>query len=176
MPLLLVLAVVILLLLRGGGRASLGGRETAQTTDANGDTGASRSPSVAQDAIENFDQAIATLEGFGKGNNRPTRDNNPGDLRSAPGMIGIDKPGNDQVAIFGDVGDGWDALTNYVRSHAGKHPDWDFYDFFHYYLTGDTLGKPLAGQNDLDIYAENVANYVGVDPTDTVSGFLGIGG
>jgi hypothetical protein len=67
---------------------------------------------------------------------------------------------------------GFSALDNYITRHAASHPDWDFYDLFRYYLTGDTMGTPGPGQNP-DAYAEYVASQVGVDPTTPVFSVLG---
>lgn len=123
--------------------------------------------------LDNLAQAIASLEGFGIPGNRPTRDNNPGDLKSAPGMIGRDAPGSSGIAQFADAGDGWDALNGWITSHTSGHPEWDFYDLTHFYATGDTLGQPAQGEADPDKSAEAIAGYLGVDPTSTVLAALG---
>jgi len=123
--------------------------------------------------LDNFSQAIATLEGFGIPGARPTRDNNPGDLKFGPGMTGRDEAGSGGIAVFADVGDGWDALNGYITQHAAAHPEWDFYDFAHYYATGNTLGQPAAGEANPDSTAETIAGYLGVDPSSSISSVLG---
>src|ERR1700733_6527242 len=138
MPLLVVLAVVVLwALLRNSSAPLLG--TSVETTQADSPA-PSLNPGSPSGQLDNITQAIANLEGFGISGARPTRDNNPGDVKAGAGMIGTDAPGG--IAQFGDVGDGWDALANWVKSHAEAHPDWDFYDFTHFYATGNTLGTP----------------------------------
>ena len=123
--------------------------------------------------LDNIMQAIANLEGFGIAGTRPTRDNNPGDLQSAQGMISRDVVGPGGIAQFADVGDGWDALGNWVKSHTAANPDWDFYDLTHFYATGNTQGTPAQGEADPDASAEYIAGYLGVEPTTPVSTVLG---
>jgi len=119
--------------------------------------------------LDNIGQAIFQFEG-GQPNNLNVRNNNPGNLRSVPGMTGT----NDGYATFADIGDGWTALNNYITSHAAAHPGWDFYDFFQNYL-GQPVGSPVTStdQGNSDAYAEYVASYLGVDPTTPVSQVLG---
>lgn len=112
--------------------------------------------------LDNITEAIARMEGFYKNGSLAQRTNNPGDV----GTFGSN------VASYSDVGDGWDAVTAWVQTHITQHPDWDFYDMAHYYLTGSTTGKPGPKQNP-DAYAEYVANYLGVDPTTPVSSVIG---
>jgi hypothetical protein len=165
-PLLVVLAAVLLwALLRNGSAPLLG--TTDEATGGSASQAPSLNPQSPSGQLDNITQAIATLEGFGIQGNRPTRDNNPGDVKAALGMIGTDAPGG--IAQFSDVGDGWDALAGWVKSHVAAHPDWDFYDFTHYYATGDTLGTPAAGEANPDSSAEYIADYLGVDPATPVS-------
>ncbi len=87
--------------------------------------------------------------------------NNPGNLRSGPGQTG--SAGG--YAIFGSFGDGWNALVTWIKSHAASHPDWNFADMMNVYA-------PAGDNNNPGAYADYVANYVGADPTQTVSSFL----
>jgi hypothetical protein len=123
----------------------------------------------SQDALDNFTQAIFQYEG-GKPGNRNVVNDNPGNVRSGPGMTG--SAGG--YATFADVGDGWDALAAWVKKHITANPDWDFYDTFSYYLRGNTSGRTDA-QGNSDAYADYVADYMGVPPTSTVSSVLGYG-
>jgi hypothetical protein len=175
--LLLVLVAVWLFFLRGKGTRDLGqladgpagitgppvgSDQTNQSDQAN--------PQSMAGQLDNLTQAIATLEGFGIPGARPTRDNNPGDVRAGPGMTGTDSPGG--IATFADAGDGWDALGGWLTSHAAAHPDWDFYDLAHYYATGSTTGTPAEGEADPDTSAEYIADYMGVDPSTPFANVL----
>ncbi len=62
-------------------------------------------------------QAIARQEGFGIPGNRPTRNNNPGNLRASSLAIGKDAGG---FAIFASVADGWAALERQIGLDAGR--------------------------------------------------------
>jgi hypothetical protein len=115
----------------------------------------------SNNALDNIGEAIAQQEGYYVQGSLANRTNNPGDIGTFNGNVGS----------YSTPGEGWDALNTYITSHAQAHPQWDFYDFAHYYLTGDTMGKPGPGQNP-DAYAEGIANYVGVDPTQPVSSVL----
>jgi hypothetical protein len=106
------------------------------------------------------------------------RNNNPGNLKakrngSWPGQIGTDPRG---FAIFPDVSTGMEALQGYISSLVSKHPDWDFYDLFSYYLNGDTMAPTKTKEGDSNAYAEYVADQVGVDPTTPVAEAIGLGG
>jgi hypothetical protein len=171
-PLLLVLLIgALFLYLRERGSGALDQTEDGPA----GNTGPSQAPDQRLNPgstagqLDNLAQAIATLEGFGIPGNRPTRDNNPGDVRSAPGMTGTDSGG---IATFADQGDGWDALGGWITSHTAAHPDWDFYDLTHFYATGTTTGTPAAGEANPDDSANYIADYLGVDPSSPVSNVL----
>lgn len=124
-------------------------------------------PNGNQDALESFAQAVFHYEG-GKPGNRNVTNNNPGNLKAGPGMTG--KAAG--FATFDGQG-GWDALKTYIAKHASQHPEWDFYDFFDYYLRGSTVTPATDSQGNSDAYAEYVAARVGVDPTQNVSAALG---
>jgi hypothetical protein len=125
-------------------------------------------PAAGNDALDNFTQAVFQFEG-GQPGNRNVVNNNPGNVRSGPGMTGT----AGGYATFGDIGDGWNALGSWVTSHAAAHPDWNFYDFFNYYLRGSTTAASSDDQGNSDAYAEYVANFGGWDPTQTVASVLG---
>src|SRR5271168_977193 len=58
-------------------------------------------------------------EGFGITGDVPTRDNNPGDLRHAPGAM--HSPGDpDGIAKFATVEDGWSALDRQLALYASR--------------------------------------------------------
>lgn len=113
-------------------------------------------------------QAIFNFEG-----NQPGEiaydNNNPGNLKSAPGMVGTDRG----FAIFGSQSDGFGALESYISRHTAANPNWDFYDFFDNYLRGSTTAPAIDQQGDSNSYAEYVANYLGVPATTPVSSVVG---
>ena len=62
---------------------------------------------------------FAQREGFGKAGAVPTRDNNPGDLRHAPGAS--HEPGNpDGIGSFKTVAAGWAALDRQLALYASR--------------------------------------------------------
>jgi hypothetical protein len=124
-------------------------------------TGPGDSVSAQSDALDNMAQGIAQFEGYPLTGSLANRTNNPGNIGTYGG----------NVASYSDAGDGWDALNSYITTKAQANPEWDFYDFSRYYLTGDTQGQAGPNQNP-DAYAEYIANYMGVDPTQTVSSVL----
>lgn len=167
MPLLIVLLAVLLWLTFRGKSSTA----STVTPDASGDAG----PDYASN-MENLTEAWSRNEGFPVSGTIPNRYNNPGDLKGQGwnGQVGSSSGG---FAIFQDIGDGWDALTKYLRNMATKHPDWDFYD-----LSAHALGSPGEyplpvnnGEGDSNAYAERLADYAGVDPATQVSTFLGVG-
>jgi len=119
------------------------------------------------DAFDNFLQAIFQFEG-GRPGDRNVRNNNPGNLKSGPDMTGT----AGGYATFSTQGDGWDALTDLVNRRITAHPDWNFYDFFNYYLRGSTTAPSVDAQGNSDAYADYVAVNVGVEPTQTVASVL----
>ena len=146
------MVALVLLFFKGKAGAS------ASTVAAPGDT----VQSYGGDALDNLAQAVFQFEG-GKPGNINVRNNNPGNLRGGPNQIGIRGAGG--YAVFQDQGDGWDALNGWITRHAQTNPGWDFYDLFSVYA-------PKSDHNDPDAYAEYVANYMGVDPSQTVSSVL----
>ena len=167
MPLVIVAVVVAALWLLTKGKGAAAPRPTAPNAPVRG---VPVSTGVSSDALDNLAQAIFQNEG-GKPGNANVRYNNPGNLRSGPNQVGVGQVQDGTEAVFADSGDGWDALNGYITSKAAANPGWDFYDFAHYYLTGDTLGAGGPKQNP-DAYAESLANFLGVEPTQTVSSYL----
>jgi hypothetical protein len=158
-----VLLTVWLFLKRRGQNAANrdGGPSPSAPTDVT-------QPMTSSNALDDIMQAISDFEG-GRPGDRNIVNSNPGNLRSASGMIG--KAGG--FATFADTGDGWDALQSWIQRHVADHPDWDFYDLFNYYLRGKTTGPTVDQQGDSDQYAEYVAGYAGFNPSQTVSSALG---
>ena len=136
---------------------------TPSTGTPDVDSGSGRG--VMQDALDNFTQATANFEGA-----QPWL-NNPGNIKATrnpyPGQVGVSDAG---FAEFGDIGDGWDKLSQLTQAKALAHPGWDFYDFFGNWVNGDTTNT--AG--NVNNYAEYVAQYLGVDPTSSVAQTLGL--
>ena len=116
-------------------------------------------------------QAIAQGEGFGASpSNRPTRNNNPGDLTGTgyPGQTGVDAQG---FAIFPTPAAGYSALQQYLSQHvsavaggassgpyASLGPSSTLQDFLNVYA-----GSPDPG------YVSTVASGVGASPSTPLS-------
>jgi hypothetical protein len=110
--------------------------------------------------LNDMAQAISQFEGGHEGDLN-MRNNNPGNLRSAPGQTGSASG----YATFGTFGDGWAALKAWISNFAAKNPNGNFYDMFAKYA-------PAGDNNQPDTYADYVANYAGADPAQSVSSFL----
>jgi hypothetical protein len=103
--------------------------------------------------------AIQHFEGWAPGS-VSYRNNNPGNLRSGPGMIGTDAGG---YAVFPDYQTGWNALLNQVQINVNRGLTLD--EFF--------AGKPdvypgyapAADSNRLHQYAVTAAGWIGIDPS-----------
>jgi len=123
--------------------------------------------------------AIASFEGFGaKPTNRPTRNNNPGDLTGTgyQGQTGVDAQG---FAIFSTPAAGQAALQQYLSGNLAKvgsgsgpygnlTPNSTLQDFLNIYA-----GNPDAG------YISGVARSVGLAPNAPLAQLqasLGLGG
>lgn len=154
--LILVCAVLAWLFVRGSQAST---DVSAGWADYENDTSVG---DVVTGGTNSIAQAIARFEGFFKTGTLSQRTNNPGDI----GTWGS------RVANYPTPDAGFAALDGYINSHATANPDWDFYDFFRYYLTGSTTGTPGPHQ-DPDGYAEYVAQQVGVDPTTPLSQVIG---
>lgn len=126
----------------------------APQTDGPGTSLADYSPAPVQEMM----QAIFQFEGGQPGDVNFDNDN-PGNLRSGPGMVGT----NRGYAVFSSFTDGWAALQDWITSHAAAHPDWDFYDMMNVY----------SPDGNGDNYANYIANYLGVPATAPVSSVIG---
>lgn len=122
-------------------------------------------PTMASNPLELMAEAIYQNESGGSPDSLAARNNNPGNLKNLSGSFNQ----------YPDFGSGWNALQDYITRHATQHPDWDFFDFFDWYLRGSTTAPGQDSQGDSDAYADQVAAYMGVDPTQTVSSAIGQG-
>lgn len=135
---------------------------------------APQSDSTTTDNLDNILQGIFDFEGSGP-SSRASRNNNPGNIEAGSWARSMGSVGSDgRFAKFSDIGDGWAALATYVQQHASQHPDWNFYDFFNYYLHGSTTAPPTDKEGNADQYADYVAGYAGVDPTTSVADAIGV--
>ena len=158
---LAAIVVVLVLLLK---QQSTGAAASAAAVAPDGGLGDGVNPGQAETEtpLADMAQAIFQFEG-GKPENINMRNNNPGNLRGAPGQTGT----AGGYATFATFGDGWTALENWIRNFATKNPDADFYDMMNVYAPASDNNKPNA-------YAEYVAQHSGADPTQTISGLLGL--
>jgi hypothetical protein len=111
-------------------------------------------------------QAFAKQEGFGVAGARPTRNNNPGDLRPPngnpnywSGQVGVD---SGSFAIFATAGDGWAALETDIRVHSSRNPNQTLAGFVSQFA-------PASDGNNSTAYANGVAADLGVTPDVTLS-------
>ena len=153
---LVALVVVVWLLLKSKSQASIPNVPVSGNPMNPPATAPPNSPVTVGDGLDNISEAIARFE-----QSNPAY-NNPGALENKQG----------QFVTYADQGDGWDALNSYVTRHAAANPTWDFYDFFQNYLGQKQGGATVTDQGNSDAYAEYVAGYLGVDPTQTVSSVL----
>lgn len=164
MPWIIIGVFVAWLLFRSKGHASGGAAVLPAAAPDDSGLGYYHAGPSGLDLIS---QAIYQREGTQPGQ-ISYDNNNPGNLRSAPGQTGSSRG----FATFNSFGEGWQALQSYINRNASAHPDWDFYDFFQHYLGQKQGGPTVTNQGDSDAYAEMVAMYAGVDPTSSVLSFL----
>ncbi len=100
-------------------------------------------------------RAIAAQEGWGQPGARPTRNNNPGDLRDWPPGFPRDAGG---FTIFPDAATGWSYLYRDVQAHLAANPAQSVADWIASYA--DVAGA------ELDQYAGAVAAALGIAPSD----------
>lgn len=100
-------------------------------------------------------KAIAKQEGWGVPGARPTRNNNPGDLRDWPPGFPRDAEG---FTIFPSADAGWRNLYIDVQRHMAANPEQTVTDWIATYAE-------VAGQ-ELDQYAGAVAEALGIAPSD----------
>jgi len=110
-----------------------------------------------------FTQAIARMEGFGASpTNRPTRNNNPGDIEYGPFAVAHgatrieDTPQhvNPRFAYFPDVATGFAAMSALLQMH----------------YIGMSVENVIAKyappvENDTDAYVKDVCEWTGLAPT-----------
>jgi hypothetical protein len=109
-------------------------------------------------------QAIAKEEGWGIPGARPTRNNNPGDLKPPMGLstywdgqTGTDAEG---FAVFEGEDWGWRALKIDVSTHALKNPEQS--------LAGFIAQFAPSTENNTLAYTEAVASALGVNAVTTL--------
>jgi hypothetical protein len=106
-------------------------------------------------------QAIGREEGYGVPGALPTRNNNPGDLRHAPGeMHPPDAPNS--VGSFATAEEGWTELERQLRLCAGRN---------------ETVAQLVAiyappSENDSARYLSDLCTFVGCTPQTLVSDAL----
>ena len=171
MPLLIAAILVVvawkLFGAPGGGTGGISNGGNSAATDSQ--LGAPQAEQGAPDAIQRMAQAIFHMEG-GKPGDPNVRNMNPGNLRTAPNQVGT----SGGFAVEPDWVSGWDDLYGLITKRAKAHPDWDFYDFFNYYLRGSTTAPSVDAQGNSDVYAEYVAGQLGAQPTMPVASVLGV--
>ena len=108
-------------------------------------------------------QLIAKREGFGITGDLPTRQNNPGDLRHAPGEAHpADAPNS--VGSFDTPAEGWAALERQLELYAQR---------------GMTVGQAIAcyappTENDSAEYLQFICDGLGCTPETTMTTALAI--
>jgi hypothetical protein len=65
--------------------------------------------------IQDLMNSIAQMEGYNTPGTIAQRNNNPGNLRSAPTEIGSESTVNGSYATFASAADGWAALQTYIQ-------------------------------------------------------------
>lgn len=107
-------------------------------------------------------EGMAKMEGFGKPDTRPTRNNNPGDLEygifaTAHGATGTDG----RFAIFPDVATGYAAMKALLQEKYGGMTLQQALDIY----------APPIENND-NLYLKDVCQFVGCKPTDNIDVLL----
>ena len=107
-------------------------------------------------------EGMAKMEGFGRPNARPTKNNNPGDLEYGPfakahGAIGTDG----RFAIFPDPATGFSAMRALLQTKYGGM------------TLEDALNKYAPPvENQTNVYLKDVCSFVGCQPTDIIDNLL----
>jgi len=119
---------------------------------------------MSAETLQTLIQAIAKEEGWGIPGARPTRNNNPGDLRAPMGLstfwdgqTGTDSGG---FAIFESEFWGWRALQVDIQTHARKNPEQS--------LAGFIAQFAPSSENNTLAYTSVVADALGVNPVTTL--------
>lgn len=142
---LAVVGVVAWLLIEGNSATS------SQSGGGDGGTG--------NDALDNVAQGIFQYEGNGQPGATNSWNNNPGNVGGGQNT-------------FASIGDGWDALYADITGKAQSNPGWTLQNFFNNYLGNNANDSSSTDQGDPTAYANYVANYLGVSPTDTLNSIL----
>lgn len=114
--------------------------------------------------IDSLSNAIARMEGYNVAGSLAQRNNNPGNLRSGQGQIGMDAKG---YAIFATPEAGFAALQNQVNLNVGRGLTLE--EFFAGKPGVYSGYAPSADSNDPTNYANTVAGWLGIDPNTTLS-------
>src|SRR6185437_14537418 len=115
-------------------------------------------------ARSTFAAAIAHAEGYGPPAARPTRNNNPGDLKNWPG-VSTDAGG---YSVFPSAQAGWNALEQQLATIAAGQSS-----YYSPEMTLAQMGEIWAGGDSS--WASNVASYLGVSTAAMIGTFLGQG-
>lgn len=119
------------------------------------------------DIVTDLSQAIARFEGFNVAGSVAQRNNNPGNLRSGPGMTGTDASG---YAVFPSVSAGWSALYNQVSLNISRGLNLN--QFFGGVPGGYPGYAPSSDNNNPANYAATVGGWIGVNPTVPLSQYV----
>lgn len=113
-------------------------------------------------ARSQFAAGIGQVEGYGPPANRPTRNNNPGDLRNWPGV----PKDSGNYSIFPTPQAGWDALESElddIRSGTSQ--------YYNSSMTFAQMGAVWAGGDSS--WGRNLAAFFGTSPNAMIGQFLG---
>lgn len=118
------------------------------------------------DRLWDVARAIAYAEGYNVVNSVPGRLNNPGDISDGASRYGSEAHSGSSVTTFPDATTGWQwlytKLSNAVSGASSVYsPSMSWYD----------LGGKWAPPN-ADVWAENVAGRLGVDPGDVWADYV----
>jgi hypothetical protein len=119
---------------------------------------------MSAETLQTLIEAIAKQEGYGVEGARPTRNNNPGDLKPPMGLstywdgqTGTDPEG---FAVFATSEWGWQALRTDLSTHAFKNPEQS--------LAGFIAVFAPSSENNTRAYTEAVASALNVNPVTTL--------
>lgn len=119
---------------------------------------------MSETTLQALIEAIAKEEGYGILDARPTRNNNPGDLKPPMNLLtfweGQDGTDAEGFAVFASEWWGWRALRVNVLTHARKHPEQS--------LAGFIAQFAPSTENNTLAYTHAVASALGVDPVTTL--------
>lgn len=120
----------------------------------------------------NILEAMAKMEGFGASpTNRPTRNNNPGDIEYGKFALAHGAIGNDGgYARFPDVSTGYAAMKSLLGSsaYAGLTVQAALNKWCPPATETDP-SNPMTQGNNPSEYVQNVCKWTGLEPTDLLS-------